>query len=129
MTTSDDLLSTISYHIEETRRMITETGKSRSAVKRDGALTRLYFKITAIGLSEKKRRTRKYRLGFPLSQLPAVDPLRRPYGESRGYTGEIGLALSVVMGRRECGEYLELKFCECLRTNRRLFRSSRVGRR
>src|SRR4029077_18632192 len=31
------------------------------------------------------------------------------YGESRGYTGEIGLALSVVMGRRECGEYLELK--------------------
>jgi hypothetical protein len=41
MTTSDDLLSTISYHIEETRRMITETGKSRSAVKRDGALTRL----------------------------------------------------------------------------------------
>jgi hypothetical protein len=41
MTTNDDLLSTISYHIEETRRMITETGKSRSAVKRDGALTRL----------------------------------------------------------------------------------------
>jgi hypothetical protein len=36
MTTNDDLLSTISYHIEETRRMITETGKSRSAVKRDG---------------------------------------------------------------------------------------------
>jgi hypothetical protein len=24
-------------------------------------------------------------------------------------------ALSVEMGRRECGEYLELKFCECLR--------------
>jgi hypothetical protein len=67
MTTNDDLLSTVSHHIEETRRMITETGKSRSAVKRDGALTRLYFKITAIGLSEKKRRTRKYRLGFPLS--------------------------------------------------------------